>query len=235
MKTCSVDGCDKPHRARGLCVTHYNQQQPGRYRKVTVPCTYCGEPVVKDARSDGRKPFCDYTCRTGYRREHGFRGDRIVEITCRDLVPFVAPAPVQPRGRRGSRRSRFVSARCHSCGEYWIADRATGSNQERYCSSACRSRAAKTRRRAREAGASVVEAGVTWRAVAARDGLVCWLCHEPCDPSDGHWYRGVFFVGATYPSLDHVVALANGGDHAMANARLAHVLCNSEKGALEVA
>lgn len=30
-ETCTVDGCDNPHRAKGLCSTHYNQRQPTRH------------------------------------------------------------------------------------------------------------------------------------------------------------------------------------------------------------
>jgi hypothetical protein len=34
---CTVDGCEKPHRARGLCVTHYGQQLPDRHRSKGDP------------------------------------------------------------------------------------------------------------------------------------------------------------------------------------------------------
>lgn len=29
MRTCSVDGCDRPHRAKGLCAFHYYRQRDG--------------------------------------------------------------------------------------------------------------------------------------------------------------------------------------------------------------
>lgn len=47
-RTCTIDGCTKPHRARGLCATHYNQtHQPNRHMKKLVPCAYCGTEVLK--------------------------------------------------------------------------------------------------------------------------------------------------------------------------------------------
>ena len=57
-RTCSIPGCDKAYRAKGLCSTHYNQQhQPDRHRKVRVPCAWCGTPVTKE-RTTKRKPTC---------------------------------------------------------------------------------------------------------------------------------------------------------------------------------
>ena len=71
MRTCDVDGCDKPHRARGLCSRHYNQEhQPDRHAKVETLCTSCGAVIVKHP-SNTRRPFCDYACRDLYSIEHG--------------------------------------------------------------------------------------------------------------------------------------------------------------------
>lgn len=47
-RTCTIEGCDKPHRARGLCAAHWN----ATYRKDQhreVPCAVCGTMVVKNA------------------------------------------------------------------------------------------------------------------------------------------------------------------------------------------
>ena len=48
QRTCTIDGCDKPYRARGLCASHWN----AAYRKDQhreVPCAVCGTMVVKNA------------------------------------------------------------------------------------------------------------------------------------------------------------------------------------------
>ncbi len=42
--TCSQAGCQRPHRAKGLCSTHYNQAyQPERHPQVRRTCETCGE------------------------------------------------------------------------------------------------------------------------------------------------------------------------------------------------
>lgn len=65
-RTCSTPGCAKPHRARGLCSTHYNQAHcaPGdRHPKVLVPCSACATPILRG--SDPRRdPACSVDCRT---------------------------------------------------------------------------------------------------------------------------------------------------------------------------
>lgn len=70
QRICKLPECGKPHRARGLCSTHYNQEhQPEQHAKVEVPCTQCGTIVAKYV-SNTRNAFCDYQCRDLYSIEH---------------------------------------------------------------------------------------------------------------------------------------------------------------------
>lgn len=61
------------------------------------------------------------------------------------------------------------------------------------------------------------------------DGI-CWLCGEKCEWTDGYWKNNAFHTGKRYPSQDHVIPLAKGGEDTWENSRLAHVSCNSKKG-----
>lgn len=58
--------------------------------------------------------------------------------------------------------------------------------------------------------------------VFERDGWVCYLCSGSIDPK----LSGRARWGAT---VDHVVALIDGGEHSYANVRAAHRSCNSAK------
>lgn len=53
-RTCTIEGCEKPHRARGLCASHWNATYR-RDQHREVPCTICGTMVVKNA--PGIKPL----------------------------------------------------------------------------------------------------------------------------------------------------------------------------------
>lgn len=57
-----------------------------------------------------------------------------------------------------------------------------------------------------------------------RDGWVCGLCSLPVN-KDLPWPH------PDSPTLDHVLALARGGNHTRANSQLAHARCNLSKGA----
>lgn len=83
------------------------------------------------------------------------------------------------------------------------------------------------RHRARKYGVAY-EPGITLKKVFKRDNGICQICGKPCDWSDRGWNK---YCGPLYPSIDHVIALVNGGGHVWGNVQLAHLMCNSEKGA----
>ena len=112
-----------------------------------------------------------------------------------------------------------------------------------YCSNACmrklnnrRSKECKKRagdfdrgnhrHRAKKYGVAY-ESGITLKKVFKRDNGICQICGKPCDWSDRGWNK---YCGPLYPSIDHVIALVNGGGHIWSNVQLAHMMCNSEKG-----
>ena len=66
QRTCTRPGCNKPHRARGLCGSHYNQEHaPNRHAKKLVACAFCGKGVMKGTGGGkGRRPTCSTECRT---------------------------------------------------------------------------------------------------------------------------------------------------------------------------
>lgn len=64
---------------------------------------------------------------------------------------------------------------------------------------------------------------VDFAAVLDRDDWTCGLCGDAI-PRDAVWPdRGT-------ASLDHVLPLARGGEHSMANSQASHLGCNSRKG-----
>lgn len=58
---------------------------------------------------------------------------------------------------------------------------------------------------------------VSYEQILARDGYICHICHER--------------VASNELSFDHVIPLARGGAHAKWNIKVAHLICNSRKGA----
>jgi 5-methylcytosine-specific restriction endonuclease McrA len=59
--------------------------------------------------------------------------------------------------------------------------------------------------------------------VFERDGYVCQRCGIQCD-------KEAVWPAADFPTLDHIVALANGGPHTYDNTQCLCLPCNREKG-----
>lgn len=76
-------------------------------------------------------------------------------------------------------------------------------------------------RRARKAGSEVET--FTLLDVVARDGSICIVC-------DGDVDMSLKRPHPQSPELDHIIPIAAGGPHTLANAGLAHALCNNRKG-----
>ena len=72
--------------------------------------------------------------------------------------------------------------------------------------------------------------GIEWRDIAARDHMRCQICGCVVDEND-KWKNehGRWCFGRLYPTIDHIVALANGGTDTYDNVQLACKHCNSKK------
>ena len=62
------------------------------------------------------------------------------------------------------------------------------------------------------------------REIHERDGWICQLCDEPVD-------QDLAWPDPLSASLDHIIPLSHGGPHTRANTRLAHLVCNTRRGA----
>lgn len=72
--------------------------------------------------------------------------------------------------------------------------------------------------------------GITLEKLYQRDNDICYLCGQSCNWNDYEIINGAFVVGGSYPSVEHIIALCNGGSHTWNNIKLACHACNSKKG-----
>lgn len=220
-RTCSVEGCGRKLRARGLCGSHYNQAyQPNRHTKVEVPCAACGKPVLK-CKSGERRPVCSYRCRNFVRWA---RTPAQLPVGSREIVgplPKVpkartteAPLNVLPSSRRG-----FAGGECAWCGETYLFNFRTTGVVPRTCSRDC------SKRWSSAHGRQFRPPLVQRMRIYERDGYECQICGEATDPSADPW-------SDWYPSLDHIVPRSQGGSDDDDNLRTAHRWCNAARGDL---
>lgn len=111
----------------------------------------------------------------------------------------------------------------------------TTTDRPKYCCDVCAAKAANRRKeinrrhKLRENGA--VDHSISLERLIRRDKNICHICGGKCDITDCQTVDGTFIAGNMYPSIDHVVAVANGGKHQWDNIKLAHMICNSTKNA----
>lgn len=215
----------------------------GRDRIVDASaCEWCGKFFDRTAAQRNRQ-FCDLAHQQAHAR---WRTGK--EWSSRVPVPKVPPPEPDPRacdwcgdpfvsGRKAQRlcsddcraleykpATLVYFPECRSCGDLFATNRSHG----RYCSRACM--------RARDRWPISPKKR---QKVYDRDGGICHLCDEPVDESDcweapGADGRSAFIVGDRYPSIDHLVPRSMGGDHSMANLKLAHHGCNTRRGILDL-
>lgn len=213
--------CDKRHRARGLCSTHYNQQlatPEQRHRKVTVQCAWCKADCPKDP-GQGRKYgglFCSLTCRDLWRKATGI--NPVPPLASRQTRRAQARLKLR-RAARGTKGWMWVAGPCARCGELFVGSPGSGLNS--YCSERCAKRSHKARRRAQQRGAEVER--YSRFAIFERDGWRCHICRLKVE-------RDALVPHPLAPTIDHLIPLARGGGDTPANVATAHFLCNSIKG-----
>lgn len=205
MRTCDIDGCDKPHRSRGLCATHYNQtHQPNRHKPKLSACIVC-EASVLNTGGGGRKygAVCSTECRR--RLTFGWSEPlppdhwaRWYGTTC-EWKPPKQPAPT-------------VTRVCIWCGAAWQ----THQKAALYCSERCSKRHDRYTRRARRFDA---RGSFTWT-----DVVRLWIAFD----------RRCAYCLAPLPlpelQAEHVVPLSRGGRNDVGNLLPSCGPCNVDKG-----
>jgi len=129
------------------------------------------------------------------------------------------------------KKARIYIKHCEECGVRYE----TNNSRRLCCSDECsRKRANRARdikRRDKKRNNGDFDASISLRLLAKRDGNTCHICGGKCDKTDCFYDKnGIFIAGNMYPSIDHVIALSNGGTHTWGNVKLAHRLCNTYKG-----
>lgn len=247
-RTCDVHGCERPYCALGLCKPHYNRQRikQGKDKKhrstpksELITCEWCGQTAEREARSNRPKPrWCSRQC---YGKSIARPPSSTINVIdcaiCGDAFTVHGIALVA---------AKYCSSSCAGTGAYAYAPcpprtyacELCGANftrqgrhgRPKYCSDPCykkspiyleAQRARASRRRARMRGAKDVDK-FTHLEVFERDGWVCGICGKRVGKSYAHPHP-------RSATLDHIVPLAGGGTHTLANVQLSHLACNSAK------
>lgn len=109
--------------------------------------------------------------------------------------------------------------KCKSCGEIFYSKY----SDALYCSKKCK-KTTSYKRRCKKYGV-FFDRSVTRKAVIKRDGNICQICGKVCNENDKRWGT----LGPDFPTVDHIVPLAVGGEHTWENVQCVCAICNSYK------
>lgn len=127
---------------------------------------------------------------------------------------------------------------CCECGQTFLVGfgTKTSGGHEKFCSQICmrmhRKKIKRNQNRAHDKRlkrCAVIDHSINLKDLYDRDLGICWLCGSRCDWNDKRIRKRTVICGETYPSIDHVLPIAKGGEHIWENVRLAHRGCNSHK------
>lgn len=208
-------------------------------------CKNCSKPF--HPRGLDRTTFCSRDCAFAFKAARALPKEKIVRAQrcfCKNCGAEFVSAALQSycseecRKKTKCDQSRTSNAEkktirqifCRECGQPFINE--YGNKRNVFCSIAC-SRRYNSRIRKQRTGSNhrsrARHYGVAYepfntKAVFERDNWRCGICGKPIakDKKCPH---------PLSPTIDHIIALADGGAHIKSNVQAAHFICNSYKGA----
>lgn len=193
------------------------------HEPVTVICLDCGEEFSKSFHAIYVKGGGCPNCR-----------NKIAEQRRTEMEKAKAKKEAEREAEREKRliaqqeeRERKRKEREHPCPVCGII-----TSRPTYCSDRCSKKAQNKRKETKRRHAIervMVDKDITVKGLFKRDNGVCHICGRKCNTEDYVMNGDVFIAGDWYPSIDHIIPLAKGGEHSWSNVALAHRRCNSLK------
>lgn len=160
-------------------------------------------------------------------KDDGYRYFEIARILKKRVTTIKAVAEALGLPPENKKEKRC----CKHCGKEFTCHQ--NSNQV-FCSIKCQKAHIHSvhdiKRRSR-VNKSVIDRDITIEALAERDHGICQICGKPIDWNYYKIVNGKKVSLGNYPSRDHIIPLCKGGKHTWDNVQLAHIKCNSHKGA----
>ena len=207
---------DADKRCSQECIRIGKNRKPGNYHGIKKNCAICGDLFI--AFKDDRRTCGKEECKKKYRYE-------------RHLIRLKRDRERKKIERLWKNAYRMEERTCEICGSlFYCMDVEVNKTCSSECSNILKSKKQKKHHDKRLEKYNISNDKIDLKVLYKRDRGICYLCGEKCDWNDHKWKNGIHYTGNYYPSRDHVIPLALGGEHTWENVRLAHMKCNMEKG-----
>lgn len=188
-------------------------------------CEHCGKEF-KTHNEDQR--FCSVSCVANY-TQNAEKYYKTCKYCGKNFIGKMNSEYCSEECKKEFFRKPKFYIKCEECGKIYLTNR----EDSKTCSTKCSKR--RQRRRDRLIRDERLKQNkdsdwdITLSKLIKRDKNKCHICGGECDENDYIIKDGVFIVGKTYPSIDHLIPISKGGTHTWDNVKLAHHYCNSVK------
>lgn len=131
--------------------------------------------------------------------------------------------------KEAERQAKTRTVRCEVCGQMFTTLYQAKVTCSSECSKKRSNRIASHRKDSRISKDKRIDKNITVITLYQRDKGVCWICGGKCDLDDYIIKDEAFVCGDSYPSVDHVIPVCEGGEDSWQNVRLAHRHCNTKR------
>ena len=203
---------------------------------IEKTCERCGN---KYRTGNGKAKYCSDTCRKeAYKQKQKEwreqNPDYMKEWHKNNPEYQKEWAKIHPHyGRDRSRKQRGTieyNRECEVCGKSFISPFSYALTCSKECSKFFKRNGRIGRMKILKENGEL-DTSITLDGLIERDNEVCHICGEKINKEDYKYKNGYICVGASYPTIDHVIPVSKGGTHTWNNVRLAHMVCNARKGA----
>lgn len=225
--------------SKGCCDEHRHKNDRRGPRPRNTVCSVCGEK--KECNHGRGKTVCADCYALKVQKDRQELEERRARDRFLKVVEFTARRDEKKRRQETERAERnwrrelkrqesMLTKTCKTCGTLLLPFIASGTATSSSslcptCADAKAKRAKATHRIARKAKQREVEVEkVDPILVFERDGWVCHICGRPAPKEK----RGTYADDA--PELDHIITIADGGEHSYRNTACACRACNIRKG-----
>lgn len=120
---------------------------------------------------------------------------------------------------------------CRECGKHYTDNIRNSAGCSDRCKRRYKNRVDEINRRNRLRKNGKIDWDISVERLIKRDKGICHICNNKVDKNDYTIDDNHYFIaGNNYPSIDHVIPVSKGGTHTWDNVKLAHRICNTEKG-----
>ena len=191
-----------------------------------LKCNECGHEFKRSAQILKPSKKQNISCQRCLEIEKEDKTKKLREFKEKERLKKIEERKRKELEKKKELLSKIKTLECEECGEKFK----TSKSNIKYCSDICRKRASNRRKEKRIYLNGKPDTSITITKLIERDNNTCYLCGEQCDSEDYNiTNEGYFITGEKYPTIEHVVALSNGGTHTWDNVKLACFRCNTLK------